>query len=403
MKRLIFFVGVYDTLDLFTEELNAAFSKKGYETIILDVRNMQESLAKLAEFVKQPVMAAITFNNLAFNMELKQGENIWEQLDIPCINILMDHPCFYHEALVHAPCNSVVLCTDINHMKYVQRFYPNILVSGFLPHAGCIHTERYKKLEKREIDVLYAGGLSAYVNDAIRPDWSKYEKFDAGKLAEHVMEKLIETPTLTTEETVESVLLSQGIHLSNEELRLLITDMRYVEGMAVSYYRERAVKVLVEAGIRVTVYGVGWNKCSWASNPNLTYGGKISAREVLAKMKDSKIVLNTMTWFKDGTHDRVFNGMLAGAVAVTDTSGYMLENLKSLVELPKDAGGGYYTEEAQLMFFELSQIEKLPEKIRYLLGHIEQAQKIAEQGYQIAKKHHTWDTRADEIEEALFI
>ena len=28
-------------------------------------------------------------------------------------------------------------------------------------------------------------------------------------------------------------------------------------------------------------------------------------------MNDSKIVLNTMTWFKDGTHDRVFNGMLA--------------------------------------------------------------------------------------------
>ena len=43
-------------------------------------------------------------------------------------------------------------------------------------------------------------------------------------------------------------------------------------------------------------------------------------------MYDSKIVLNTMTWFKDGTHDRVFNGMLAGAVAVTDSSIYMKEN-----------------------------------------------------------------------------
>ena len=89
MKRLIFFKGIYDTLDLFTEELSNAFRIQGYETEILDVRNMQESLIRLSEFVKQPVKAAITFNNLAFNMELREGENIWEQLGIPCINILM--------------------------------------------------------------------------------------------------------------------------------------------------------------------------------------------------------------------------------------------------------------------------------------------------------------------------
>ena len=76
MRRLIFFTGVYDTLDLFTEELSRAFLNRGYETLVLDVQNMQDSLEKLAEFVKQPVIAAITFNNLAFNMELTEGKNI---------------------------------------------------------------------------------------------------------------------------------------------------------------------------------------------------------------------------------------------------------------------------------------------------------------------------------------
>ena len=37
----------------------------------------------------------------------------------------------------------------------------------------------------------------------------------------------------------------------------------------------------------------------------------MSADKIVDLMYDSKIVLNTMTWFKDGTHDRVFNGMLA--------------------------------------------------------------------------------------------
>ena len=53
-------------------------------------------------------------------------------------------------------------------MKYVQCFYLNIPISGFLPHAGCIHVENYKKLAERKIKVLYAGGLSANVNDGIR-------------------------------------------------------------------------------------------------------------------------------------------------------------------------------------------------------------------------------------------
>ena len=401
MKRLIFFKGIYDTLDLFTEELSNAFRIQGYETEILDVRNMQESLIRLSEFVKQPVKAAITFNNLAFNMELREGENIWEQLGIPCINILMDHPCFYHEALNKAPFNSVVLCTDINHMKYVQRFYPNVPVSGFLPHAGCIHITDYKKLGERGIDVLYAGGLSAYVNDAIRPDWGKYQKSDGEELGERVLRRLIEDPSCTTEEVVESILISRGIVLKDEELRLLISDMRYIEGLAVSHFREGAVKILVEAGIKVTVYGVGWEKSSLASHPNLDYRGKIPAKEILEKMKDTKIVLSTMTWFKDGTHDRVFNGMLAGALAVTDTSGYMQENFHGVKEMPWKIES--HTSKAQLVFFELNQMEALPEKVKYLLGHLEESQAIADRAYQKANEEHTWDVRAREIEEALFL
>ena len=64
MKRLMFFTGVYDTLDLFTYELKREFEQFGYETMIFDVREMGESLRKLAQFMEQPVEAAITFNNL---------------------------------------------------------------------------------------------------------------------------------------------------------------------------------------------------------------------------------------------------------------------------------------------------------------------------------------------------
>ena len=400
MKRLLFFVGVYDTLDLFTYELKREFEHLEYETMIFDVREMEESLKKLAQFIERPVEAVITFNNLGFNMELRPGKNIWEELHIPCINILMDHPCFYHKALAEAPCNAVVLCTDQNHMKYVAQYYPNIPIAGYLPHAGCIHIKTYKKLIERSIDVLYAGGLSAYVNEGIRPDWSKYQKFDGKNLSEEIYQKLVKNPSMTTEAALEEWFAASGQEITDQEFRLLMTDMRYIEGLAVSYYRERTVKCLVESGINVTVYGVGWGECEWASNPNLNYGGRIPAKDVLEKMKDAKIVLSTMTWFKDGTHDRVFNGMLAGAVAVTDTSVYMKENFKDMQELPGEEG--YSAADAELAFFELDDMQELPKKVRYLLENLQEAQKIADRGFRLASELHTWDVRAKEIEDALF-
>ena len=59
MKRLLFFVGVYDTLDLFIYELKRELETMQYETMVFDVRDMQQSLKNLAQFVARPVEAAV--------------------------------------------------------------------------------------------------------------------------------------------------------------------------------------------------------------------------------------------------------------------------------------------------------------------------------------------------------
>ena len=113
-------------------------------------------------------------------------------------------------------------------------------------------------------------------------------------------------------------------------------------------------------------------------------------------MADSRIVLSTMTWFKDGTHDRVFNGMLQGAVAVTDTSVYMEEEFKGIY-----AGGDYGAADAELGFFRLSEIEKLPDMVRYLLDDPGRMQQLADAGYKKALAGHTWEKRAMELDRDL--
>ena len=169
-------------------------------------------------------------------------------------------------------------------------------------------------------------------------------------------------------------------------MRDVIADLHFVDLYAVSYFREKTVQTLAEAGIRISLYGAGWEQCAWISLPNVYYGGRVPADEIVEKMGDAKIVLNTMTWFKDGTHDRVFNGMLQGAVAVTDTSIYMKEEFS----------------DGELVFFELEEIGKLPEQIREILSDSQKAQKIADAGYEKARKFHTWKNRAEELDADLF-
>ena len=108
------------------------------------------------------------------------------------------------------------------------------------------------------------------------------------------------------------------------------------------------------------------------------------APQILPLMNDSKIVLNTMTWFKAGSHDRVFNGMLAGAAVVTDDSTYMRRE---------------FTDGRELVMFSLQDLATLPERVFDLFGHISHMQEMADCGYHAASEHHTWKNRAEYLVE----
>lgn len=444
-KTIIFFTGVYDTLDLFTDQLKETFTAMGYATFVYDASSEAVSKeALLSMLVEADVcersglegknvltggawggeekknkssdlssyFACVTFNNLGYNLDfcpediiedasgsgvnhynLPQYEsergmkkqkkaNVWEYYNIPYINILMDHPFHYEKPLRNAPKTAVVLCTDQNHVRYIRRFYRNIRQTDFLPHAGVELGHRHKPLAERSIDVLYAGALPIYTVGHMIPDLDSIPEVDGQAMTQEVLAELVHHPEKTTEEVIESYLKSVRSDLSNERIHQIIVEMRFLDSYATSFFREQAVRSLVENGIRVTAYGTGWDQCEWSDNPYLTYGGKVLAPQILPLMNDSKIVLNTMTWFKAGAHDRIFNGMLAGAAVVTDDSAYLRHE---------------FTDGKELVMFALPEIGTLPERVFHLFGHLSETQEMAENGYETALKHHNWRQRAEYI------
>lgn len=388
-KTIIYFIGVYDTLDLFTGELCTAFEAQGFLSYIYDTNREAESkagLLALLETSKPGECAVVTFNNLGYNLDLPDGRNLWEAFEVPYINILMDHPFHYEKPLRRAPETSIVLCTDRNHVRYIRRFYRNIRQTDFLPHAGVELGSRHKPLRERGIDVLYAGALPIYTVEKMIPDLTSIPEVDGEDMAQSVLGELVRNPEKTTEQAVEEYVKSVRNDVSDDRLQEIIVKMRFLDSYATSFFREQAVRILVESGIRVTAYGTGWDQCDWSSNPCLAYGGKVLAPQILPLMNDAKIVLNTMTWFKAGAHDRIFNGMLAGAAVVTDDSSYLKRE---------------FTDGKELCMFSLRELFALPDRVCDLFGHLERAQQMADCGYHSAKECHSWKKRAEYIMECF--
>lgn len=397
-KTLLFFQGIYDTIDLFVEAFAEAFRELGCTCHVLDVRDQGSLLCRLANIVEgEGLDGVVTFNNIGYNLSLEGEGSLWERKGIPYYNILMDHPFHYAHPLEHAPGTSVVFCTDRNHVAFLRRFYPHLKQVDFFPHAGmeadlteyadagrchlCFRGDAFHPcMEERPIDVLYAGGLSKYVAEGLVPDLGEITEFDAFALTKETLLYLMSHPNQTTEGAIEDYLRSIGKTYSDRELNRWITKLRFLDSYATSYYREWAVRVLVESGVKVTVFGGGWDRCEWAGHPNLVYGGKVLAPQVLELMNHAKIVLNTMTWYKNGMHDRVINGMLAKAAVVTDSSEYLTDAFPDL--------------ESCLAPFELTKMQAFPEAVHGLLGNLEKLSEIAECGYRAAKTRHTFLQRA---------
>lgn len=400
MKRtIIYFVGVYDTLDLFTEKLRKAFEEMGYDSFIYDAAMERESKQALINLLETEIgdnpvesteaaFACVTFNNLGYNLDLPDGRNVWESYEVPYVNILMDHPFHYEKPLRNAPMTSVVLCVDRNHVKYIRKYFKNIRQTDFLPHAGVELGRKHKPLAERGIDVLYAGALPIYTVARMIPDLSSIREVDGQEMAQDVLAELVQNPQRTTEDVIAQYLRDKRNDISEQRIHELIVQMRFIDSYATSFFREQAVRILVESGIRVTAYGTGWDQCEWSDNPYLDYRGKVLAPEILPLMNDSKVVLNTMTWFKAGTHDRVFNGMLAGAAVVTDESAYMRSEFRDGEEL---------------VMFSLKELGMLPDRVFSLFGHMDAAQQMADRGYHAAKENHTWKSRAEYIREFVLL
>ena len=375
MRKLIFTIGMLPPLDYFADQFCAACEKNGWDYTVAEM-GKPLTVQRFAEWVTSGVPCQVVmFNNVGLWLKMG-GKNFWEQHHVPVANILVDHRRAFFRYLDEPIRDLTFYCIDRNHARYIQRFYP-LANAAFLPHGGNREGEMLP-WEERNIDVLYLSSCQErqqfYHIDRL-PD--KGQSFYG-----LIIPALMEQDTVTCEAAIHSYLAQTGQADASLEKHLNEEFAFFCENHVRRQFKKTLIKALSDAHLHTEIYGEHWDDDGECYAEQICLHGRIPARDCNAVMTHAKIALNALPWFKDGSHERVYNAMLSGAVCVTDDSEYFRETLK---------------DGENVVFYNRKHPEEAAEKIRDLLANPDRARQIAENGRLFAEAHCTWEARLRQI------
>lgn len=393
ITKIIWIKNAVETLGYFSEQIASALEASGYDTYCIDYERLYESLEGVRRFAVRGETAFLTFNFIGLGDEEifreETGRFLWEAYDMKYLNILVDHPLYYHARLVQVLPRMTLFCVDREHVAYVKRFYPGIPVK-FLPLAG--NMRRGETLLSGEsgqmgealYDLVFTANYvpPAQLERQICLLDEEYRSFYRG-----ILEDLILDPAQSVDAVMERHIRREIGDVSDRDLCAALGGMVLVDLYTRTYFRGEVVRTLAEQGVRVDVFGAGWEMLSCGKPENIIrHGGQVTSAVCVEAVRNARLSLNLMPWFKDGAHDRIFTAMLQRTVCVTDDSRYLR---------------GEFADGEGLVYFSLKEREHLPGLVKTLLHDAPELEKIAQKGFRKAHAGHTWRERAAELAKEL--
>ncbi len=389
IRKIILFTKGIETLWYFSEQMGKTFEELGYDVFYFDQCNSYDSLSNLLWFAEPKVTAAISFNFEGCSGEDyfldSQGVHLFDDREIPMINIVVDHPLYYHKFVPLLPKNYIQISIDREHEAYLSHFFPEIKRGPFLPLAGTSlwQADSLPSFEERPLDIVFTGNYTppSEFDSTINRLGEEYTEFYM-----RIIQDFIENPHKGMDAGIRQHLLAEVEDIDEQGVRTVMPNMVMIDLYVRNYFRGKVVQTLVDSGLRVHCFGAGWERLSCRHPERIVKGGSLDSAGCLKQLGRAKISLNVMPWFKDGAHDRVFNSMLNGAVCFTDWSQYLTEVLQ---------------DGEDVLFYELDRLEQLPERIQCLLADRARWEKIQRKGYETAAGAHTWAHRARQLHEEV--
>ncbi|MBO4337968.1 MAG: glycosyltransferase family 1 protein [Lachnospiraceae bacterium] len=330
--------------------------------------------------------------------------------DMKVINIIVDHPYHYHDFLYEQQEKRrdryFQFCIDREHVKYMERYFPDINCAGFLPSAGTVFSiassEDEIPFDRRRFGILFAGTY-------VEPDWfnvfierngPEYAAFYRTMTDEALADPFARLEDIVRRRLEEEI--EEGV--SEDEIRLTLGHIQFLDYYVRYKRRGEVIRTLTDGeGLDITIAGSGWEEFreSLDHPERITLLEHTDSEGILSLLSETKISLNILPSFHDGAHDRIFNSMLCGCVCATDSNPYLDEiladNENALLYKTPPIVNGRISKEGKKICAELA--GRIKETLdgkdgEDMLG--EDAHAIAEAGKNLAASH-TWASRAETI------
>lgn len=366
---------LYESKKHFAEKLSEAFRRYGVGTRIIDlqIQGEQDKLQSYAT-LKRPSLIC-SFNKVM--PDIQTGKFFWEKYKIPYLFILVD-PAYYAQDFFKSH-YSMISCVDELDCDFLrENHYDHVL---FLPHA----VERElapAQHQERPYDVVFLG--SCYDHLRLREIWKNKYSSSIVELMDKAVEVTLSEKSLPFWKAVAEAIAQRGFILSTEETLELVSNVdNYMRGLD----RWELIRSIKDAHVHVfggTCWGEevkGWpHYC--AGHSNITVHPAIPFTESMEVLKKSKICLNSIPFFKKGTHERIFTGLACGSLPITTDNLWIKEN---------------FVEGKEVLLYEPKKWDQINEKVNYYLTHENEREEMVARGREKVMQHHTWDHRVEQL------
>ncbi len=376
LKRicLISNYNLYESKRHFANKFGEAFQRKGIEVLHVDVQEAPlkgDSILSIARF--NPTLTC-SFNTLN---PLTPGFFLWDHLEIPHLSVLVD-PAVYSINLLQSP-YSIISCVDREDVELIQsEGFANCF---FFPHA--IEKELIGSGREQKIyDVVFIG--SCYDYESLRELWRT-------KYSPEVDQMILQAVEMVLSDKSTSILqaLSKSCSkISIQELGINYSELfYYIDRYSRGKDRVQLIKSIKDA--HVHIFGAAseddlatfksWNHYLEGQS-NVTLHPAINYNESLEILKQSKIALNSMPFFKRGSHERVFNALACGALPLTTETVYWSEAFNPGQDLICYSSGKW---------------DKVNDLVNCYLSDVNLLRDIVNEGAHRVEENHTWDQRVE--------
>ncbi|MGE7910990.1 glycosyltransferase family protein [Lysinibacillus xylanilyticus] len=354
------------------DALAKGFQKIGVETIILDtIYSINEQIITTLQL---DVDAVISFNGI-----LTDQKGVLDKIiKAPYIYLLIDHPIDHLGRIQNLREDDILTLMDRQDANNLATFGYDIKNLFMLPHAAI---ELAIEPSEKTIDILISGSYS---------EMSKYKEYinvqspAIRAICEEVIDKCLDDSDVYYIDEFLVAFNKRGISLELylNETPEFIKMVREIGRYVYSVNRLKVIEALAVEGMTIDIYGKGWDRSPLTMYPNVHIHDMVNYWETQELMRKAKIVLNFQALLRDGTHERVFAGMAARSVVVTNETLYLRELFK---------------EDEELIFYNFNDIEAMVKAVQAILQNDEQREKISEAAWKAVKGIHTFDERAKTI------